>query len=125
MALTDEQRLLRTVSEAAWQKQVEEMLAVCGFEPALTYHTHDSRRSRAGFPDVMALRRTGINWTVFVGELKTETGRVRPEQYDWLGAWQSLGAPVNVLCKGTVRIIAGVFRPSDAERLWDLLKEER
>ncbi len=122
MALTDEQRLLRSVSEAAWQKQVEQTLALCGFE--LIYHTHDSRRSQAGFPDIVAIRHDPRGRTLAVLELKRETGQVTDEQAQWLVAWDAIATYVTHRSSG-VRMIVGVFRPSDAERLWNLLQEGR
>ncbi len=119
--LTDEQRLFRSVSEAAWQKQVEQTLALCGFDRI--YHTHDSRRSQAGFPDIVAIRVTPDHATLFVGELKRETGRVTNAQNDWLLSWDVFAECVNELSDGNTRMIVGVFRPSDAKRLWDLLQE--
>jgi hypothetical protein len=44
------------------------------------YHTHDSRRSEEGFPDLVMVRR-GVE--IFV-ELKTESGVVSGEQQAWL-----------------------------------------
>jgi hypothetical protein len=41
------------LSEAAWQQQVEGLAAFYGFR---CYHTHDSRRSAAGFPDLVLVR---------------------------------------------------------------------
>ncbi len=117
--LTDEQRLLRMVSERFWQKQVEEILALCGFERALTYHTHDSRRSQAGFPDLVALRHDHRGVTLAVLELKRETGRATVDQEHWLDAWAQLA----VHAGPDVRVVTGVFKPSDAERLWKLLQE--
>lgn len=52
----------------------------------LVYHTHDSRRSAKGFPDlVIVFPRTGA--LLFV-ELKSDTGMPTPEQVQWLEALQ-------------------------------------
>ena len=44
------------------------------------YHTYDSRRSQAGFPDLVLAK----NGRVIFAELKTKKGRVRPDQQMWL-----------------------------------------
>ena len=50
----------------------------------LVYHTHDSRHSGKGFPDlVMCHPRSGA---LLFAELKSVTGRVTPEQDEWLRA---------------------------------------
>ena len=121
--LTDEQRLLRTVSEAAWQKQVEQTLALCGFD--LQYHTHDSRRSQAGFPDIVATRETNGFYTLLFVELKRETGQATTDQYRWLDDLSMIAALINRMPGLKVRMIVDLWRPSDAERLWNLLQEER
>ena len=44
----------------------------------LCYHTHDSRRSAAGFPDLILLHpEMGVMLAV---EVKLDGGRLRPEQ---------------------------------------------
>jgi hypothetical protein len=48
----------------------------------LVYHTFDSRRSAAGFPDLVMVRDDDL---VFA-ELKTEKGRVSAAQRRWLDA---------------------------------------
>ncbi len=52
------------------------------------YHTRDSRRSPAGFPDLVLVSR-GRGRLLFV-ELKSDTGRVRPEQAEWLDVLRSI-----------------------------------
>ena len=62
----------------------------------LVYHTHDSRRSAPGFPDlVIVFPRTGA---LLFAELKTATGKVTDEQDEWLRAL-------------AVRGVAFVWRP--------------
>lgn len=60
------------------------------------YHTHDSRRSDAGWPDLAVVGRRLI-----LRELKTESGRLRPEQAAWIEDLQNAG------------VDTGVWRPSD------------
>lgn len=65
----------------------------------LSYHTHDSRRSDPGWPDV-ALVHPGRG-LFMVRELKSMTGRVTPDQRKWIRGLEA--ADVNV----------GVWRPID------------
>jgi len=83
-----------TMTEAVLQQRVEEMAFRLGWR---SYHTHDSRRSDAGFPDLVLLRR-GVQ---VVRELKTERGRVTPQQQAWLDDYEQAG------------VDAGVWRPLD------------
>lgn len=70
-------------SEAHFQQQV---LGLAGFYGWTAYHTHDSRRSQPGFPDLVLVRSSEL---VFA-ELKTDGGRVRPEQKVWLAALSAI-----------------------------------
>lgn len=98
---TARQAVAAAMSEAALQAMVVELAERLGYERP--YHTHDSRRSEPGFPDLVMLRlpkpgRTGR--LVFV-ELKREDGRLSEAQTAWLIGLKMVGADVHV------------FRPSD------------
>ena len=91
-------------SEKQFQAQVVELARYSGF---LIYHTFDSRRSASGFPDLVLVRPP----TVLFAELKTETGRIRPEQQKWLDALE-----------GCESIEVRLWRPSEWEEIERMLK---
>ncbi len=66
------------MSEAQLQDAVMGLADVLGLR---VHHETDSRRSRAGFPDLVIVG----NRVLFV-ELKRQDGRLRPEQRAWLEA---------------------------------------
>lgn len=57
----------------------------------LCYHTHDSRKSTAGFPDLVLVRQYRQPGRALFAELKTERGRLSPAQETWCHA---LGAHI-------------------------------
>lgn len=64
----------------------------------LVYHTHDSRRSAPGFPDLVLVHpEHGVMWR----ELKKQKGRVSPDQKKWLDRLAAVDENT------------GVWRPSD------------
>lgn len=52
-----------------------------------SYHTHDSRRSAGGFPDLVLIRGPRL----LVAELKSQSGRYAPGQEEWLMAFATAG----------------------------------
>ncbi len=62
----------------------------------LRYHTHDSRRSPRGYPDLTICGPRGVLFR----ELKTQRGKVTYEQQEWLDALTLAGQN------------AGVWRPA-------------
>lgn len=72
-------------SEAAFQDQVLGLARLYGWRG---YHTHDSRRSSPGFPDLVLLRPPRLMFA----ELKTATGQLRREQDEWLNDLRQVGA---------------------------------
>lgn len=68
---------MKAETEAGFQRAVTELAELYGW---LVYHTHDSRRSAPGFPD-LALAKGG---RVILAELKAERGRLSATQERWV-----------------------------------------
>ena len=66
-----------TIKEGDFLATVTELATLTGW---LVYHTYDSRRSQAGFPDLVLARADRL----IFAELKTDKGRIRPAQIEWL-----------------------------------------
>lgn len=88
--------MAKTMSESTLQTRVEQLARELGW---LFYHTHDSRRSQAGFPDVVFLHPT--SGRLVVRELKTMKGTASADQKKWLAAFEVAG------------VDAGIWRPID------------
>jgi hypothetical protein len=95
-----------TLTEAAFQQQVMSAARFYGWH---VFHHPDSRRTAAGWPDLAMVK--PLAHRLILAELKSETGRVRPEQTTIVTALD--GATVT----------AGIYRPSDFQALVNLLKE--
>lgn len=97
---------MRAHSEAAWQVQVQNLATYYGWKH---YHAPDNRPVRSasgrvqkqsvvpGFPDLLLIRVPEI----VIAELKTDKGRVTPEQNEWLEQFRACG------------IEAHIWRPKD------------
>lgn len=77
------------MSEAEFQAAVLQMAKL---HRVKAYHTFDSRRSVAGYPDLTLV---GGRGTAF-RELKTMTGKVSPDQLAWLDALAQAGQDVGI-----------------------------
>lgn len=77
------------LTERAWQAQVEAIARTAGW---LVYHTHDSRRSVPGFPDLVLV----CGPRLIFAELKTQKGRITPDQQRWLDALTAASVEVYV-----------------------------
>jgi hypothetical protein len=89
---------LRAMTEAQLQSRV---LGLAKFYAWDVYHTHDSRRSNPGWPDLVLIKPPRV---LFV-ELKTHRGSLRPEQRHWLQMLRDAGQEV------------AVWRPADLEHV--------
>lgn len=67
------------LTEEQFQRQVTDLCDLLGLK---WHHETDSRRSKAGFPDLVIAGPYGV---VFA-ELKTEKGRVSKGQQEWIDA---------------------------------------
>lgn len=76
------------LTEREWQAQVVSLATLLGWSH---YHTADSRRSPAGFPDLV-LWRPGDR--LIMAELKTDTGKLRPDQTASLSSLSAAGVEV-------------------------------
>lgn len=97
-------------SEASFLQQLRKYADLKGWR---VYHTHDSRRSDEGFPDLVMVRGQRL---VFA-ELKSATGRLRPEQQEWIVALQRAQHPVDRMGHDEPGVY--VWRPTD----WDSIVE--
>jgi hypothetical protein len=93
------------MSEQEWQRTVTELATTLGWH---WYHVHDSRRSPAGFPDLVLTRDR-----VVFAELKTMRGRLSTHQIAWQHLFHTAGAE------------AYVWRPSDWPEVERTLRERR
>lgn len=66
------------LTEKAFQAQVVALASYLGWTH---YHTHDSRRSPAGFPDLVLVK---AGEPVLFVELKTDVGKLTPAQRYWI-----------------------------------------
>ena len=92
------------MTEKEFLQQVRDLAKLCGW---LVYHTHDSRRSPEGFPDLVLVR----NDKVIFAELKSKKGRTTSAQEMWLKALEKVPG-VDVY----------LWRPSDWDRIVDVLR---
>ena len=90
-------------TEKQFMAQVIELAKLRGWAH---YHTHDSRRSEEGFPDLVLTRRP----RVIFAELKSDRGKLTPAQRAWLDELRACGQE------------AYVFRPRDWKTIERVLR---
>jgi len=88
--------------EAVFQAHVVELAKMSGWK---VYHTHDARGSQPGFPDLVLVRESAC----LFAELKTDRGRLTPEQLGWLDALGRAGQYAKVWRPGDWEYIEGIL----------------
>lgn len=91
-------------SEADWLEEVQDIARIRDWP--FIYHTHNSRHSAAGFPDLVLVRPPRI----IFAELKREQGVTTREQSRWGEAINQCDAP-----------IWEVWRPTDVDHVHRML----
>lgn len=81
---------MRNKPEEHFQQQIIDLARYRGYD--LIYHTHDSRHSPSGFPDLILLKEERM----IVAELKVGKNKLSPEQYEWLVAFSKITRDVFV-----------------------------
>lgn len=92
------------VSEREFQRQITDLADLTGWR---WFHVYDSRRSPAGFPDLVLLRRGRLLFF----EVKSASGRISRPQAAWLLDLAQVPG-----------VIALAVRPSDWPKVERLLK---
>ena len=93
--------------EAEYQEQIIQLAEACGW---LVWHDQDSRRNRAGLPDLLMVRGPVL---LFI-EVKTEKGKVSPEQEAFIGR-----------LKQVKYVDADVVRPHQWEQIAQVLRSAK
>ena len=75
LLLPQERESTGEMTEKQFQSHIVHFAKTRGW---LVYHTHDSRRSEPGFPDLVLVR-----GRVLFRELKTDKGKISPAQKEW------------------------------------------
>jgi hypothetical protein len=96
----------KPLTEAQWQNVVVHYAKIFSWR---IYHTHISFGSAKGFPDLVLVRPPRL---IFV-ELKSDKGKVKPEQLDWLTELHASRAETYV------------WRPMDVEDVVAILADTR
>lgn len=96
-------------TEKDFQAAVIQYAKLQGF---LVYHTHDSRRSEPGFPDLCMVR----DGRLVFAELKTEKGRVSDAQMEWMSALAKVSGVVTATSRNPVEV--HLWKPSN----WKLIE---
>lgn len=87
---------LAPISEKEFLQQI---MTLCKLTGTLVYHTHDSRHSQSGFPDLVMIKEGRLTFA----ELKSESGKLTVEQAVWLEELKRVTEPP----------VVRLWRPSD------------
>jgi hypothetical protein len=95
---------LPPMTEKAFLQMVLDLAKLCHWS---VYHTHDSRHSAAGFPDLVLLRPPRL----IFAELKSDKGQLTTEQASWLHKLEQVPG-----------ISVFVWKPSDWPKIVEILQ---
>ncbi|MGW1055440.1 VRR-NUC domain-containing protein [Streptomyces sp. NPDC001155] len=96
------------MTEEQFRRHVRKIAALRGW--TLAYHTHNAQRSDAGWPDEV-YGHPKTRRTIFA-EFKSNTGRLRPEQRDWLRHLAACGFETALWRPKDLDVIVTVLAPN-------------
>lgn len=101
--------LARGMTEKQFQRMIVDLAAYLGY---MHYHTHDSRRSVAGFPDLVLIRPAcaGRPARLLIVELKVGSNKPTPAQRLWLSAFAACGIQTYVWYPHAWEEIVGILK---------------
>lgn len=111
------------MTEAELQRSIVHAARSLGWRDAWTWKSFHSPK---GWPDLFLAR--GLH--LLVVELKSDKGKVTPEQEAWLAWWREFGVGILRLhsfegpedkCNGQPRLDVFVWRPADLEEAYRIL----
>ena len=91
------------ITEEDFMRSVIQIASDCAWA---VYHTRDSRRSQAGLPDLTLVR----SGEIIFAELKSQKGRIKKEQQEWLDRLRENG-----------HVDVYLWRPSDLQDIIERL----
>ena len=97
------------MSETALLAAVRKLATLNGF---MTYHTHWSKGSEAGYPDLTLVHPK--QGRIIFAELKSPTGKTTPAQDLWLASLRAAGAEVHLWRPADLATIAAILRNKGA-----------
>lgn len=101
------------VSEESFASAVVELARLLGYR--LIYHTYDSRRSAAGFPDLILVH-PARGWIAAL-ELKSSKGVSTPMQDDWVASLNACGVPAFIVWPCDFEAVRALLEYRDRSKL--------
>ena len=86
----------------------DSIVGLCKWFHLLVYHTYDSRRCAAGFPDLVIIGTRILAW-----ELKSASGELTRTQTHYKDAFEEVGEHCPNFVHGTACVEYAVIRPVD------------
>lgn len=105
--IADRPVLAPDIREEPFRHQVRQIASMYGW--AMQYHTHNSKFSDGGWPDEVYIH--PLHSRIIFVELKTNTGRVKPKQKQWLAALHDCGLETALWRPRDIDTIISVLGP--------------
>jgi hypothetical protein len=106
--------------EAVFGKALERLFDHFGWQ---WYHEPDSRRSRRGFPDYVAVRERESDKRCIFSELKRQKRAwLKPDQKKWLDSLRAVADQVAPMDRGFKPLEVYLWKPGDWDQIVEILR---